>query len=221
MAEIDAVERFVEELTIAITELGASNESANLSPAEVLARAAKIARSRMLDITDRSADTGADPSLNPTSPGARATADRRESADSDDFNNLFSAPSGFELAKRMWAGADDQGLIAKMSRSDRVSVGGLSSSLLKGDEADMRKVEAGRGDADTGHIIREPAELAKRLSARDDVRKTIDFSALTRGADVPAWHGSSSPGILGDGVVDTLAKRLKNIRPTTIEDLLH
>jgi hypothetical protein len=221
MATADAAERFANELITVITQLGEENENSDLSPAEVLRQAIKVAAQRVLDVTDRSADSGTDPSLNPTSPGARATGSRRESGD-DDFNNLFRPPNGFELAKRTRAGADDGGLIAKMSRSDRVSIGGLSSSLLKSDDDfDMRKVEAGRGDADTGHIIREPDELAKRLSARNELRKTIDFSALTRGADVPAWRGSSSPGCLGDGVVETLAKRLKNVRPTTLEDLLH
>jgi hypothetical protein len=219
MAEVDMVQRFAEELEIAITELGEENENANLTPAAILAQAVKIARQRMLDVTDRSADYGSDPSLNPTSRGVAATAAGQ--GDGESIVNQMFSPNGFELKKRMDARADDGGLLAKMSRSDRVSVGGLSSALLKNDDNfDMRKID-GSGDADISVIIREPHELAKRLSARSDMRKVQDLSIASRDARVPEFRGSYSPGILGDDFTTTLAKRLKNARPTTLEDLLH
>jgi hypothetical protein len=219
MAEVSAVERFVEELATAITQLGEQNENSDLSPAEVLAQAVKIARQRMLAITDWSGDNGnADPSLNPNGPATNAARGRRTSGESADFNNMLN---GFELAKWLRTRADDGGLVDRLSQSGRVPAGGLSSSLLKRDESDLRKFEDGAGDADCSHIIREPDELAKRLSARSDMRKAQDLSIASRDARVPEFRGSASPGCLGDDFAAALAKRLKNVQPTTIEDLLH
>ena len=229
MATADAAERFANELITVITQLGEENENSDLSPAEVLRQAIKVAAQRALNITDMSGDNGnPDPSLNPNGPAARATGSRRESGD-DDFENLFVPRSGFELKKRLDTQNDlNTALMAIFSKADRVTMPGTSSALLKADDnrsMDLRKAEFGDGHADLSRIVTEVGdrELIKRLSEREaaGVRKVLDFHVGSRDSSVPEWRGSASPGILGDDLTATLAKRLKNIRPTTIEDLLH
>jgi hypothetical protein len=188
--ELDLLAAFQREFQIVITELGGQNEDSDLSPAEVLRQAMRIAMQRVLNVTDLSDGPASQ---------AQVTEAQRQ-GQGNDFNNMFN-PNGFELKKRMDARADDGGLLAKLSSPDRVSAGGLSASLLKRDAPDetMRKIDDGRGDLDISKVITEPDDLLKRLSARNaaGMRKNMSISVFDSAPRPEDFRGSYSPGVDG------------------------
>jgi hypothetical protein len=222
-SELDLLAEFQRQFAIAITELGAENENGDLSPAEVLRQAIKVAAQRVINVTDLTGDDGRDPSLNPV-PAQTREAQRR--GEDGDFNQMFHPTNGFEIAKRLRCAVDDGGLTARLAKSDRVSVPGASSSLLR-DEVEMRKFDDGSGPLDVSKVIREPEELAQRLAARNagGLHKSLDFDLFTKGASSTEFEGSYSRGIGGEDAFDRavigIAKLHRRGGADDISKLLH
>jgi hypothetical protein len=166
----------------------------------VLARAINAVANRLgqTAFTDLTGDNGnPDPSLNPNGPAASRAGGYRSAGDAIEQMDRLN---GFEIAKRILFAPDDGGLLAKLSRADRVSVSGGSASLLKrDDDLDMRKFEDGISDADCSAIIKESDELLKRLTARNaaGLRKSMDISVFNAAPRADEFRGSYSPGLDG------------------------
>lgn len=233
--ELDLLAAFIREFKIVVTELGASNENADLSPAEVIEQASRIAMQRVkqTNVTDRSADDGDDESLFPTSGGATATGAYRSAGDA--IAQMFrGGPSnGFEAARRVAAANDlEAGLLVKLGDRNRVGIPGGADSLLKADHHDgteLRKLaDARSGEVELSKILTEVGDeqLAKRLSERGEqgLRKTMDFSVFDSSPRAEDFAGSYDRGLADYGDPHAvLVKRLANRNRVGVsfEKLLH
>lgn len=209
MSAADIAAELAQELLTAITSLVTTQNGGTLDADAVIEAASKTAlramRRRHGATTDRSNDSGSDPSLNPTNaqkPGEVAgSGSIAQSAMPANVRKAIDDVLAREAIVRR--GGVDSRLVFDLGKG-RVSAPGTSDALLKGDLVPVETPIAKRAVSNDDRIV-ELDDLIGRISKRD--RQPLEFSAVFGGGaavEVESYTPIESPSF-----TDVLAKRIQ------------